>query len=121
MEITNKSILKVSGKIVKSLAIKFFYEDSSTANITVSENDLVKVRYIDNLDMIEVVGKIITINYINNYNERIGHTNSYNIKIDCSSEYSSDVRTIALHDIRDLEIVKVEEIDPDFNVEHTVE
>ena len=67
METTNKGILKVSGRIIKSLAVTFFYDDSSTMNITVCENDIVTVRYVDITAMEEITGKIVGISTTDSY------------------------------------------------------
>ena len=127
METTNKGILKVSGRIINSLAVTFFYDDSSTMNITVCENDIVTVRYVDITAMEEITGKIVGISTTDSYDICRFEKNTI-LKIDCSSEYKSDIRSIAIHDIRDIKFVNIEEdtieppvedeVDPGFSVDH---
>lgn len=106
METTNKSILKVSGRIVKSLAITFFYDDSSNVSVTVCEDDLVDIQYVKGCKMIEATGKIKKIeNCSDTYRDMFSLNHDSVIILDCSSNFESDVRRIGINDIRNIDFI----------------
>lgn len=108
--IENKSIIRVDARILKSISISFFYTDNTCLSVTLSEQDIVKITYIDKTKLVETQGRVNSINpAYNNHTNSISscknNLNSYNIELDCSNNYQSDIRIIPVLDIRSIEFV----------------
>lgn len=107
----DKSIIKVDARILKSISISFFYADNSCLTTTLSEQDVVKITYIDKTKLVEAQGRINSINPIYNNcmnSSTYDNVNSYNIELDCSRVNQSDIRHIQVVNIRSIEFVKEE-------------
>lgn len=106
----NNSLIKVDAKIIKSIAISFYYNNDNCSSIILSENDVVRVSYIDitKNKLIEIKGRINSINPSYSLGNIEDNVNSYNIEIDCSRPNQSDIRVVQVVNIREITIVTPE-------------
>lgn len=116
-------LIKVQAEIVKSLALSFLYSDDNCLTASLSEQDIVKITYVDNNRLVEAQGRVksINISFSNCSNTNDGRRrvldSNYNIELDCSTNFKSDLRFIQATSIRSVEHVeeqfKLKELDID--------
>ena len=81
------------------------YSDGSSVTTTLSKNTKYVIKYLENGQILQVVGVITAIGKVNNSNEctcNCCNGEDYLIKVDCSTDYASKVVVIKSSMIRDI-------------------
>lgn len=110
---SNKGILKVDAQILRSLSISINYTDDTSNSTVISEGDTINITYLENgiSKLIEVTGRVKSINtYYKNTicsgRDSEADINSFNIELDCSTKYQSDIRLIQVVNIREVNVIE---------------
>lgn len=110
--VENKSIIRVDAKILKSISVSLFYADNTSKDVIISEGDTINITYIPNgaTKLIQATGRVKAINtyYKNTISSRDNDIsiNTFNIELDCSSKYQSDIRNIQVVNIREINVIE---------------
>lgn len=110
--VENKSIIRVDAKILKSISVSLFYADNTSKDVIISEGDTINVTYVSNgaTKLIQATGRVKAINtyYKNTISSRDSDIsiNNFNIELDCSSKYQSDIRNIQVVNIREANVIE---------------
>ena len=100
-------VTDVSATSSYTVDLTISYSDGSSKTTTLSKNTKYLIKYVQDGQLLQVVGIITAIGKVNNTTSctcDCCNTEDYLIKLDCSSEYSSSVVIIKSSTIRDISV-----------------